>query len=123
MKRSLMAAAAMLLLTAGAADAQVKVRGYTKADGTYVAPHYRSSPNSTTLDNYSTRGNVNPYTGEVGTKSPYPNYSAPRTTYTPSYTPSYPPLASPNPNYQPAPPAYQPYSPPQTTYPAYRPSY
>lgn len=51
-------------------SAQVYVNGYTRSDGTYVAGHYRSSPNSTTSDNYSTRGNVNPYTGAVGTRDP-----------------------------------------------------
>ena len=45
-----------------------RVKGYTKKDGTYVAPHYRSSPNKTKYDNYSTKGNVNPYTGKRGTK-------------------------------------------------------
>jgi len=30
--------------------------------------HYRSSPNSTQRDNYSTYGNTNPYTGQRGTK-------------------------------------------------------
>lgn len=65
-------AIAALLLPASV-SAQVRVKGYVKKDGTYVAPHYRSSPNSTTLDNYSTRGNYNPYTGAVGTKDPYPN--------------------------------------------------
>jgi hypothetical protein len=61
--------AALMLSTT--ASAQVYVHGYTKKDGTYVAPHYRSSPNGTKLDNYSTKGNVNPYTGKVGTKDPY----------------------------------------------------
>lgn len=51
--------------------AQVHVSGYTKKDGTYVAPHMRSSPNHTKLDNYSTQGNVNPYTGKEGTVDPY----------------------------------------------------
>lgn len=46
----------------------VRVKGYTRKDGTYVAPHVRTSPNSTKSDNYSTRGNVNPYTGKAGTK-------------------------------------------------------
>ncbi|MBS1972314.1 MAG: hypothetical protein JSU04_18555 [Bdellovibrionales bacterium] len=46
----------------------VHVNGYTKKDGTYVAPHERSAPNNTKLDNWSHKGNVNPYTGEVGTK-------------------------------------------------------
>lgn len=45
-----------------------EVRGYTKRDGTYVAPHYQTNPNGTRNDNWSTRGNVNPFTGEPGTK-------------------------------------------------------
>lgn len=48
--------------------ADTYVNGYTKKDGTYVPGHYRSSPNSTKNDNYSTYGNTNPYTGEAGTK-------------------------------------------------------
>lgn len=47
----------------------VKVRGYYRKDGTYVQPHYRSRPNHTKLDNWSTKGNVNPYTGKRGTKN------------------------------------------------------
>lgn len=53
------------------------VRGYNKKDGTYVAPHYRSSGNSTTIDNWSTKGNLNIYTGKTGTKE----YSTPKSTY------------------------------------------
>ena len=44
--------------------------GYMRKDGTYVQPHFKSSKNSTTLDNYSTKGNTNPYTGKKGTKKP-----------------------------------------------------
>jgi hypothetical protein len=47
------------------------VRGYVKKNGTYVAPHFRSSPNRTTLDNWSTKGNINPYTGKIGSKNIY----------------------------------------------------
>jgi hypothetical protein len=47
------------------------VSGYTTNRGTYVAPHYETNPNSTTLDNYGTRGNYNPHTGGYGTRSPY----------------------------------------------------
>ena len=54
-----------------AVSAQVYVQGYTKKDGTYVAPHYRSNPDSNPFNNYSTKGNVNPYTGQPGTKNPY----------------------------------------------------
>jgi hypothetical protein len=55
-------------LCASSLFADVQVKGYKRKDGTYVAPHVRSSPNKTTADNYSTKGNVNPYTGKAGTK-------------------------------------------------------
>ncbi len=42
------------------------VNGYTRKDGTYVQGHNRSDPNDTVRDNYSYKGNVNPYTGEEG---------------------------------------------------------
>ena len=51
--------------------ADVYVSGYTRSNGTYVSGHYRSSPNHTKSDNFSTYGNVNPYTGKVGTKTYY----------------------------------------------------
>ena len=63
------------LLVGQAASAQTYVHGYTTKNGTYVAPHYRSSPDSSVLNNWSTRGNVNPYTGQVGTRNPYSSYS------------------------------------------------
>lgn len=44
--------------------------GYTNSYGTYVAPSHATNPNNTQYDNYSTRGNVNPYTGAVGTRNP-----------------------------------------------------
>lgn len=42
--------------------------GYTRKDGTYVQGHNSTNPNSTRNDNFSTRGNTNPYTGAAGTK-------------------------------------------------------
>jgi len=44
--------------------------GYTSQTGTYVAPSHATNPNRTQMDNYGTRGNVNPYTGAVGTRTP-----------------------------------------------------
>jgi hypothetical protein len=61
--------ASLALLLGSPLTADVKVKGYYRKDGTYVAPHYRSSPNSTSADNWSTKGNVNPYTGKEGTNS------------------------------------------------------
>ena len=49
------------------AVADVFVHGYYRHSGTYVQPHYRSSPNGTVTDNYSYHGNINPHTGRVGT--------------------------------------------------------
>lgn len=42
------------------------VRGYIKSNGTYVSPYYRSDSNNTVTDNYSYKGNSNPYTGAIG---------------------------------------------------------
>lgn len=70
MKRSILLVA--LALTATSTLAGTYVHGHTRSNGTYVQPYVRSSPNSTTLDNYSTQGNTNPYTRREGTVNPYP---------------------------------------------------
>jgi len=60
------------LAFADTTEARTRVRGYHKPkSGTYVQPHYRTSPNRSRLDNWSTKGNLNPYTGKWGTNSPY----------------------------------------------------
>jgi hypothetical protein len=46
------------------------VSPYTNSHGTTVQGHNQTNPNSTQYDNYGTRGNVNPYTGATGTRSP-----------------------------------------------------
>jgi len=46
------------------------VYGYYKKDGTYVDGYFKTSPNTTNRDNYSTQGNLNPHTGVEGTKAP-----------------------------------------------------
>ncbi len=52
-------------------DASSRVSGYTTKRGTYIQPYYKSTPNSTKFDNYSTKGNYNPYTGKKGYTNPY----------------------------------------------------
>jgi hypothetical protein len=52
------------------AQADTYVRGYTLPNGTYVAPHHRSSPDSSYNNNWSTSPNINPYTGQTGTRAP-----------------------------------------------------
>lgn len=67
----------LLLLVSGELLARdIYVHGYTRRDGTYVQPHYRTAPDNTTRNNYSYRGNVNPYTGEVGTNDDDQTYSS-----------------------------------------------
>lgn len=44
------------------------ISGYTRSNGTYVRPSHATNPDFTRNNNYSTKGNVNPYTGKFGTK-------------------------------------------------------
>jgi hypothetical protein len=46
------------------------VQPHSRSDGSYNSGGYRSNPNSSQFDNYGSRGNVNPYSGSVGTRSP-----------------------------------------------------
>ena len=46
----------------------VYVKGYYRKNGTYVQPHYRTKPDNSFNNNYSSYGNTNPYTGKKGTK-------------------------------------------------------
>ncbi len=46
------------------------VSGYTKRNGTYVAPYRATNSNHTQRDNWSSIPNTNPYTGRHGTKKP-----------------------------------------------------
>jgi len=78
MKAALFAAAATVLI-AGAAQAQYGygsnssthvVSPYVNNHGTYVQGSHATNPNNTQTDNYTSRGNVNPYTGAVGTRTP-----------------------------------------------------
>jgi hypothetical protein len=41
---------------------------YFRHDGTHVEGYHSTNPNRTRNDNFSTRGNANPYTGTAGTK-------------------------------------------------------
>ena len=66
MKTIIAIALATALVTPAMADQYVK--GYTRSNGTYVAPHYRSSPDGQQWNNYDTKGNTNPYNGQQGTQ-------------------------------------------------------
>jgi hypothetical protein len=52
-------------------DRTQSVKGYVKpSTGKYVAPHFKTTPNRTKFDNFSTKGNYNPFTGKKGTVNP-----------------------------------------------------
>lgn len=70
---------------AGAAFAQVGVQGHVRKDGTYVQPYVRSAPDTDRTNNYSAKGNMNPYTGQQGTVDPY--RPLPQPAYQPSPQP------------------------------------
>ena len=55
-----------LMITTCCFSQDVHVNGYITGNGTYVQPHYRTAPDNTQYNNYSTVGNVNPYTGKAG---------------------------------------------------------
>jgi len=56
----------IFFLIATVSLAVVRVKGHYR-QGTWVAPYTRSDPNHTVRDNYSYKGNTNPYTGKTGT--------------------------------------------------------
>lgn len=61
-----------IFLVIGQAFAQdVPVRQSLRKDGSYVQPHRRTRQDNSKLNNYSTKGNINPYTGKKGTVDPY----------------------------------------------------
>lgn len=70
-----------LILAIGAGPAFARdtyTQGYYRQNGTYVQPHYSSPPDGNAFNNYSTQGNVNPYTGQAGTVNPYAPPPAPK---------------------------------------------
>ncbi len=65
--------ASVLALSVFAVPAMAKggshaVSGHTTKNGTYVPPHRATNPDSSKANNWSRKGNVNPYTGKEGTK-------------------------------------------------------
>jgi hypothetical protein len=92
MKTAALILAALLCLSTVALAGEY-VNGYTRSNGTYVQGHYRSSPDNSYNNNYSTQGNNNPYTGQSGTQRPTWNDQTPesntRSYGDPGYNSSY----------------------------------
>ena len=58
----------LTILTGPVFAGDVYVRGHYRSNGTYVQPHYRSAPDGKVFNNWSTKPNINPYTGKMGTQ-------------------------------------------------------
>lgn len=67
-----LAASTWVHAAGGRSGGSVRVSGYGRANGTYVGPHFRSAPDGNFYNNWSTRGNTNPYTGVAGTRTAPP---------------------------------------------------
>lgn len=70
MKKLITLCLTLSILTFAATAHAGYVRGHYRSNGTYVQGYHRSNANGTKLDNYSTKGNYNPYTGARGTRNP-----------------------------------------------------
>ena len=69
MKTSLIfIAACALSMSAIAKGGSHSVKGHTTKSGTYVAPHRATNPDRAKSNNWSHKGNANPYTGKKGTQ-------------------------------------------------------
>ena len=56
--------------TLSSAKGSHATKGYTKKNGTYVAPSRATNPDKTKRNSYSSKGNTNPSNGKQGTKDP-----------------------------------------------------
>ena len=61
----------LVVLMFGLLNADEWVSGYYRSNGTWVDGYWRTASDNSLWNNYSTQGNVNPYTGEKGYESPY----------------------------------------------------
>lgn len=48
----------------------IYIDSYTRKDGTVVNGYYRSLSDKDKLNNWSTKGNINPFTGKKGYEKP-----------------------------------------------------
>ncbi len=83
MKKILSIILVSLIMALGAfcsAEAKIiRVKPYYKpSTGRYVQPYYKTSPNKTKFDNYSTKGNYNPFTGKKGYANPFKSFKKDR---------------------------------------------
>ena len=72
MKTSIITLIFIMFLSGTAFAGDAYGRGNTRRDGMSTDPYYRTTPNTTRNDNYSTKGNTKPNSGQQGTGVPNP---------------------------------------------------
>lgn len=91
--RSLIIVAVLFAPSIALAQGQHWVNGHYRSDGAYVQGHMQTNPDGNRNNNWTTRGNVNPYTGQPGYRDPEraPGYVAPTVPnyYQPAPAPNY----------------------------------
>lgn len=81
--KTLVSGMILLALTSVGANAG-SVNGYMKSNGVYVAPYTRSNSDSTVTNNYSFKGNNDPYSGSTGTNNYIHDLTSPNFNGTPN---------------------------------------
>lgn len=71
MKIILAAALAAAFALPALAQGQHYVQPHVDRNGNFVQGHMQTNPDGNVMNNWSTQGNVNPYTGQMGTVNPY----------------------------------------------------
>ena len=71
MNKLLLIALFFCLSISPASARNTQVKPYNRSDGSFVMPHRRTAPDNKLHNNYSSKGNMNPYTGKKGTVDPY----------------------------------------------------
>lgn len=64
-----------------------RVNGYHKKNGIYVQTHYRTKADRRKINNYSAKGNYNPYTGKKGYTNLYKTSYKPKSYRYKTYKP------------------------------------
>lgn len=65
---SALAVTASAAFAKGSSGGSHSVRGHVTKKGSYVPSHHATNPDGRKSNNWSHKGNVNPYTGKEGTK-------------------------------------------------------
>lgn len=71
MNKLLLIAMFICLSISPASARNTQVKPYSRSNGSFVMPHNRTAPDNKVFNNYSAKGNINPYTGKMGTVDPY----------------------------------------------------